>query len=404
MRLGSIVIGWAFVGVVAGSARGQDSLTQARALYDSNRLDQAYPLFQRAAAQHAGNAEIHAWLAETARRTGRYDEARVAARTAVGLDSCHAFALGVLATLYQPIYSGWPDADADSAWTYYRRAVTCDPADGNAWIGLWMEALRRGDHSLEEQALRTLGTSGFLTGPVMAYNRWVLRALPPRALLLASGDWDTYPALAAQLVEGLRPDVGVVNLSLLNLPWYVRLVSDRYQLAPPLDSAEMERLVEAGGLSDAVVEAWRSRTLDGGMERPLAAAATSTPFTEGGGPGVLRDAGPYGLVVSGTTAAPDTAAMRRALDDLRGAELAGPEVSPADRSSVRVNAAGQRPLATNALWAGLRYAAALIEAGSAVEAALAWADAFVRDAQLGASQREMVETVREEARRVRDNR
>lgn len=379
------------------AACAEDPLDRPRALYAENKLAEAYPLFAAVAAKSPRDADAHAWLAETARRTGRYHEADDAARAALAIDSCNAFALTVLAYLYQPIYSGWEPASADSSWHYYRRAVTCDPGDGNAWVGLWMEALRRGEQAWETRALTRLDTSGFLTPPVLAYNRWVLRELPPRALLVTSGDWDTYPALALQVVERLRPDVGIANLALLNLPWYVRLVSERYGLRPFADSV-LDRLQASGHLADSVVQVWRTWSLTGHLERPLAAATTVGSALEHGGPGTLQDAGPYQLLTSDTAAA-DTSAMRRALTDVKAGDFAGPEVSPADRSAIRVSAAGRHALATAVVWTALRYSAAMLDAGNGAEAtrALDWADAFVKDAGLGQEQREMVQRWRARA-------
>jgi hypothetical protein len=48
-----------------------------------------------------------------------------------------------------------------------------------------------------------------------------LQALPPRAILFTAGDNDSFPLWYLQSVEGVRPDVRIVNLSMLNAPWYV---------------------------------------------------------------------------------------------------------------------------------------------------------------------------------------
>jgi hypothetical protein len=48
----------------------------------------------------------------------------------------------------------------------------------------------------------------------------LLDAAPPRAVLFSAGDNDSYPLWYAQQVEGRRPDVTVVTLSLMPALWY----------------------------------------------------------------------------------------------------------------------------------------------------------------------------------------
>jgi tetratricopeptide (TPR) repeat protein len=75
------------------------------------------------------------------------------------------------------------------------------------------------------------------------YARNMLVGLDENAIVFTNGDNDTFPLWYIQEVEKYRTDIRVVNLSLLNTPWYIEQLRDN---PPRIDikwsDAEIERL------------------------------------------------------------------------------------------------------------------------------------------------------------------
>ena len=77
------------------------------------------------------------------------------------------------------------------------------------------------------------------------FARDLLESVEPYGILITAGDNDTFPLWYAQEVEGIRPDVTIANMSLMNTEWHLKQLGRRQ--TPDFDPAKSIDLWKAGG-------------------------------------------------------------------------------------------------------------------------------------------------------------
>ena len=63
---------------------------------------------------------------------------------------------------------------------------------------------------------------------MLEYNKNIMASCDKNAIIFTNGDNDTFPMWYLQLVENYRTDITVVNLSLLNVSWYIKQLKNSY--------------------------------------------------------------------------------------------------------------------------------------------------------------------------------
>ena len=183
---------------------------------------------------------------------------------------------GIAIVLYLNSHSPQPrERDYSFAGSFYAFAI---------WIGLAVpqivEWLRK---QLGTIAARTIAVVfGLFVVSLMAQQGWddhdrsnrftslaiaenYLNSCAPDAILFTNGDNDTFPLWYAQEVEGIRTDVRVVNLSLLNTEWYIDQMNRKAYDSDPVPFSlkkdkyrqgnhDVTYLIEDEGLKDTYID------------------------------------------------------------------------------------------------------------------------------------------------------
>ncbi|MBI2721685.1 MAG: MFS transporter [Bacteroidetes bacterium] len=151
-----------------------------------------------------------------------------------------------------------------------KKAATMGVAIGSTALSLIVPGImaKEGwdDH---DRSLRTLSRD-------VAIN--YLQSCAPNAILFTNGDNDTFPLWYAQEVEGIRTDVRVVNLSLLQTDWYINQMRRAAYDGKPVPFTIPAEKYEASKLEYLVINTQNPKPME--LKAALKEAISDDPATK----------------------------------------------------------------------------------------------------------------------------
>jgi hypothetical protein len=110
---------------------------------------------------------------------------------------------------------------------------------------------------------------------LLEYNYNVLMSLDQNAILVTAGDNDTYPVWLLQNARGIRPDVTVINSSLITVPEYRRRLMKEQNIAGDASLLDWERFAETP--PDVCAAQFLKSIAESNTKRPVYFALTCNP-------------------------------------------------------------------------------------------------------------------------------
>lgn len=160
-----------------------------------------------------------------------------------------------------------------------KKAATMGVAIGSTALSLIVPGIMAkegwNDH---DRSLRTLSRD-------VAIN--YLQSCAPNAILFTNGDNDTFPLWYAQEVEGIRTDVRVVNLSLLQTDWYINQMRRAAYDSKAVPFTIPEEKYQASKLEYLVINTQNPKPME--LKAALKEATSDDPATKMDNGGELID-------------------------------------------------------------------------------------------------------------------
>ncbi|RPI72310.1 MAG: hypothetical protein EHM47_08540 [Ignavibacteriales bacterium] len=96
------------------------------------------------------------------------------------------------------------------------------------WGSMAMNYILKGITDSAKWAFLYGKSEGGFNDALLEYNKNILAGCDERAIVFTSGDNDTFPIWFLQMIDGYRKDITIINVNLLNVPWYIKQLKNNY--------------------------------------------------------------------------------------------------------------------------------------------------------------------------------
>jgi len=205
---------------------------QANSLFYDQEFEGAKEIYRAILSRDSTCVHAHIGLGRCLKYTDSIEVAFKEFKIALDLDSLSPYANYCYGEAMWPGMIGIMEEDEMTlhreALHYVERSLMLDSLLAYPHLNLWAAYLRIGNVERSNFHLKELIRKDYSPPQLLDFGYNMLVSADRGGIIFTNGDNDTYPLLCLQQAYGIRTDVRVLNLSLLNTSWYARLMRDHY--------------------------------------------------------------------------------------------------------------------------------------------------------------------------------